>query len=132
MTTKSSIRNVKTNLTISSSVNNMSTHTNDIKSSRISIKRPINTSQFLSTNSTSNGLSTQFKKRTLQLNNFFNAKIKPICSNEQTNGHQSYEPSTSPPLIFHAIAPVSPDDLLNSPSQTQPDTKVGSLHCVDD
>lgn len=82
MTTKSPIRNVKTNLTITSSVdNNMP---NEIKTSRISIKRSI------------------------KLNNLFNAKIKPTIP---SNGH-----STSPPLIFHAIAPVSPED---SPTQTK-------------
>lgn len=127
MTTKSSIHNVKTNLTISSSVNNMSTHTNDLKSSRISIKRPMNTSQFLSTSSTSNGLNTQFRKRTLKFNNLFNAKIKPYRSNEQTNGHQSQQISTSPPLVFHAIAPVALDDSLNSSPQFESDTKVFSL-----
>lgn len=79
----------------------MSTHTNDIKTSRITIKRPMNTNQYLSHTSTSNGLTAQLRKRTIKLNNLFNAKIKPIPS----NGH-----STSPPLVFHAIAPVSPEE----------------------
>ena len=83
----------------------MSTNGNEIKSSRIYVKRPLSTTNFLPGNSATNGFSNHLKKRTLQLNQLFNLKIKPFRSNEQTNGHQ-----TSPPLVFHAIAPSSPDD----------------------
>src|SRR2546430_1217752 len=102
MTTKSSIRNIKSSLPTSVSVNNISTNGNDIKSSRISIKRPLSTTNFLQNNSATNGLSNQLKKRTLQLNNFFHSKSK---------SNQSNEHSTSPKPIFHAIAPIPQEEI---------------------
>ncbi len=102
MTTKSSIR-----------TNNMSTNGNEIKSSRIYVKRPLNTTNYRPNNSSTNGFSNHLKKRTLQLNNFFNSKIKPFRSNEQTSTHRT----PSPPLVFHAIAPASPDDVNSSTEQ---------------
>ena len=127
MTTKSSIRNIKTTLTTSNSVNNMSTNGNDIKSSRICVKRPLSTATFLPNGSTTNGISNQLKKRTLQINNFFHSKIKPTRSVEQTNGHQSHDCSTSPPLTFHAIAPASPDEDNNYSKPIDADQKVYPL-----
>lgn len=126
MTTKSPIRNNQTKLTNSHSVNNMSTNGNEIKSSRICVKRPLSTANFLPNNSTTNGFSNHLKKRTLQINHFFNSKIKPFRPNEQTNGHRSHDHSISPPLIFHAIAPASPDDIDTSSKQTDAERKSKS------
>jgi hypothetical protein len=118
MTTKSPIRNIKSTLLTNNSLNNMSTNGNEIKPSRISIKRPISTSNFLQNNSTTSGLSNQLKKRTLQLNNFFNSKKKSNLSNEQST-------SSSPPsLIFYAIAPASSEEINNSSPQINGDSKV--------
>lgn len=61
MTTKSSVRNVKSRLPTSNTTNNMTTNGNDIKSSRICIKKPLTTSNFLQNNSATNGFSTQLK-----------------------------------------------------------------------
>lgn len=120
MATKSSIRNIHN----SHSVNNMSTNGNEMKSSRICVKRPLSTTSFLPNNSATNGFSNHLKKRTLQINHFFNTKIKPFRSNEQTNNNRSHEHSTSPPLVFHAIAPASPDDIISSTKQTDTEKKV--------
>lgn len=117
MTTKSSIRSIKSNLPTSNSVNNMSTNGNDYKSSRICIKRPLSTANFLQNNSTTNGLNNHLKKRTLQFNNFFNSKIK---------SNQSNEHSPSPPLVFHAIAPISSEETNHSSKQTNGYHKVNS------
>ncbi len=110
MTTKSSIRNTKSNLSSSNSVNNMSTNgNNDIKSSRICIKRPLSTTNFLQNNSATNGISNHLKKRTLQINKFFNSKVK----SNQSNDH-----SPSSPSIFHAIAPAPSEETDNISKQT--------------
>ncbi len=115
MTTQSSIHNIKSRLSTSNSVNNMSTNGNDLKSSRICIKRPLSTTNFLQNNSTTNGFTNHLKKRTLQLNNFFHSKTKSNQSNDR---------STSPPLIFHAIAPASTEESNHLPNQTNGEQQV--------
>ncbi len=96
----------------------MSTHGNDMKTSRICIKRPLSTANFLQSNSTTNGFSNQLKKRTLQINHFFNSKIKSNHSNEHS--------TLTPPLIFHAIAPDSPDEINHLAKQTNGTEKVAT------
>ncbi|CAF1078403.1 unnamed protein product [Adineta ricciae] len=114
MTTKSSIRNLKSKLASSPSVHTMTTNgNNESKCSRITIKKPLSTATFLPNNSATNGFSTQLKKRTLQLNNFFHSKLKSSHSSDQTNSAHSTEHSPSPPLVFHAIAPTSSEENNN-------------------
>jgi len=93
----------------------MSTNGNDSKSSRICIKRPLSTTNFLQNNSTTNGFNNHLKKNTLQLNNFLNSKIK---------SNQSHEYPSSPPVTFHAIAPSPSEELNNLPKQTNGEPKV--------
>jgi len=128
MTTKSSVRSIKSRLPSSNSVNNMTTNGNDMKSSRICIKKPLTTTNYLQNNSTTNGFSNHLKRRTLQFNNFIHSKIKSNHSNESTNGHQSNEHSTSPSLIFHAIAPASQEEINNLPKQVNGQQKVQKLN----
>jgi hypothetical protein len=124
MTTKSSVYNIKSRLPTSNNINNMTTNGNDMRTSRIAVKRPLSTTHFYPNNSTTNGFSTHLKKRTLQLNNFFHSKLKSNHLNEQTNGHQSNEHSPSPPLVFHAIAPTSSGETNKSSKQINNEQKV--------
>jgi hypothetical protein len=124
MSTKSSLRTIKSRLSKNNSVNSPSTNDNDVKPSRISVKRSLSTATFFQNNSTTNGFSNRLKKRTLQLNNFFNSKIKSNHSNEQTNVCQSTERPASPPIIFHAIAPSSPEDINNLSNQANIEQEV--------
>jgi hypothetical protein len=119
MATKSSVYNIKPRFSTSSSVNNMTTNGNDMKTSRISVKRPLSTTNFYQNNSPTNGFSNNLKKRTLQINNFFHSKLKSNNSNEQVNSR-----SPSPPLIFHVIAPVSSDEINKSSKQIINEQKV--------
>ncbi|CAF4558912.1 unnamed protein product [Rotaria sp. Silwood1] len=114
MTTKSSIQNIKSRFSSSNSAHSMATNDNDKKQSRIHVKKPFSTTNFLQNNSTTNGFTNHFKKRTLQLNNFFHSKLRTNCSNEPTHNHQSDERSTSPPHVFHAIAPASSEEINKS------------------
>ena len=94
---------------------------NEIKSSRIYVKRPFSTTNFLPNNSATNGLSNHFKKRGLQINHFFNSKIKPFRSNEQTNGHTNvitHHLSFMLSLQFHLMM------LLYQKKQTDIEQKV--------
>ena len=122
MTTKSSVYNIKPRFSTSNSVNNMTTNGNDMKTSRISVKRPLSTTNFYQNNSPTNGFSNNLKKRTFQINNFYHSKLKSNHSNEQVNGH-----SPSPPLIFHAIAPVSTDENNKSSKQIINEQKVSLI-----
>ncbi|CAF2753756.1 unnamed protein product [Rotaria sp. Silwood2] len=114
MTTKSSIQSIKSRFSSSNSVHSMATNDNDKKQSRIHVKKPFSTTNFLQNNSTTNGFTNHLKKRTLQLNNFFHSKLKTNCSNELNGNHQSEGRSTSPPLVFHAIAPALPGEINKS------------------
>lgn len=116
MTTKSPIRNVKSRLATSASIHNPTGHASETKSSRICIKKPLSSASFLSNTSSTTGFGNQLKKRTLQLNQFFQSKIKSSHSCEHTNGLQPTEHSPSPPLVFYAIAPASPDSTDPDPS----------------
>jgi hypothetical protein len=126
MTTTSSVRNIKPRLATNNSGNSMTTNGNEIKPSRIFVKKPLSTTNFLQNNSTTNGFSNHLKKRTLQLNNFFYSKTK----SNQTNGHQSdihsthTNGSTSPPAVFHAIAPASSEQINDLSKQISTEQKV--------
>ncbi|CAF0844872.1 unnamed protein product [Rotaria sp. Silwood1] len=124
MTTKSSIQNIKSRFSSSNSAHSMATNDNDKKQSRIHVKKPFSTTNFLQNNSTTNGFTNHFKKRTLQLNNFFHSKLRTNCSNEPTHNHQSDERSTSPPHVFHAIAPASSEEINKSSQYAYNEQKV--------
>jgi hypothetical protein len=118
MTTTSSIRTIQSRLSNSTNSQTMANNAYELKSSRVCVKKPLNGSRFFSNRSTAaNGLTNQFKKRTLQLNNFFLSKSK---SNEHNNGQTlSKQPvqlviSTSAPLIFHSMPLSSIDDTNDS------------------
>ncbi|CAM4966685.1 unnamed protein product, partial [Rotaria socialis] len=92
----------------------MATNGSDTKQSRIHVKKPFGTTNFLQSSSSTNGFSNHIKKRTLQWNNFFHSKKKSNHSTGSNNSLQSDENSTGEPLVFHAIAPASPEEIKQS------------------
>ncbi|CAF2073435.1 unnamed protein product [Rotaria magnacalcarata] len=114
MSTKSPIQSIKSRFSGSNSVRNMATNDSDTKQSRIHVKKPFGTTNFLQNSSSTNGFSNHIKKRTLQWNNFFHSKKKSNHSTGSNNSLQSDENSTAEPLVFHAIAPASPEEIKQS------------------
>ncbi|CAF3565709.1 unnamed protein product [Adineta steineri] len=121
-TTTSSIRNLKLRYPTSNNRNNMTANGHETKSSRIYSKKPLsatNTSQDYSLN---NSYNNHLKKRTV----LSNRPIKSISlgeektDNHHQNGHISNKQSTnnkprsaSPPIVYHAIAPISSSEETN-------------------
>ncbi|CAF1156874.1 unnamed protein product [Adineta steineri] len=121
-TTTSSIRNLKLRFPSSNNRNNMTANGHETKSSRIYSKKPLsatNTSQDCSLN---NSYNNHLKKRTV----LSHKPIKSISLGEENtdnhhqNGHISNKQSTnnkprsaSPPIVYHAIAPISSSEETN-------------------
>lgn len=95
----------------------MATNDTDTKPSRIHVKKPLSTANFLQNNSSTNGFSNQIKKRTLQLNNFFHSKRKSPNTIQQSEDR-------SPPLVFHAIAPVPSQEVKELSEDVKYEQKV--------
>ena len=129
-TTASSVRQLKTRLTTSNSINNITTNGNDSKSNRNCFKKPISATNGLQPYVSSNGL-----------------KSHPLIANHHYHHHQTHQNgkhpmkrslthmdrSHSPPVIFHAIAPApawssSLEELRRAHRETNGEPEVIFLH----
>ncbi len=122
-TATSSIRNIKSRLSTSNSINNMTTNGNEGKSHGIYTKKPLSATNVLQNYPLTNGCNTHLKKRTVLSNKFYqNKQTKTISTDEKSNHHhhQNNEQSSTntthphpPPDILYAIAPAPSSEEYN-------------------
>jgi hypothetical protein len=128
-TTASSIRNIKSRLPTSNSIHNMTNNGNENKSNGIYRKKPLSATNMLQNYSSINALNNHLKKRSFHHSN----KLTKSASidgkiEKKINGHHSHtrlSNNSSPPIIFHVIAPAPMSEELNdSRKQTNEEQKV--------
>jgi hypothetical protein len=125
-TAASSIRNIKSRLPTSNSINNMTNNGNESKSNGIyNNKKPLSATNILQNYSSINGFNNHLKKRSGLSNHFHSNKLIKSAStdgknNHHHNGHHSNRQSSnnitqspSSQIIFHVIAPAPLSEELN-------------------
>ena len=112
-TTASPIRNLKSRLPTSNSINNMSTNGNESNAHGIYRSKPLSTTNLLQNYSPMNKLNHHFKTRAGVSNTNHHhhhrnrlTKSTSIDENKPKINQQQSSPSPPSPIIFHVIAPA--------------------------